>query len=288
MTNRFKRLKIFCGLLLASSLLLPGRVHAEGPAFSAGLGFEFASGTYGSDTRTESVYLPFTVAVYPTERLGFSLEIPYVYQSSSAVNTGVFLGAGGQMMRVRKQVAAMTGSAMGAGLMSSATAADSDRSQGGLGDVTAKGGYVLVPEGDLMPRIRPYVFVKFPTADRDKALGTGAFDEGFAVEFSKWLGGWYSFAEAGYTFQGKSPTLALKNYLSYNAGAGYLLGEKFLPMLIIKGSGAPIEGSADLLEVRLKLKYQATARTGIDGYFAKGITTNSPEYGSGLAIFYDF
>jgi hypothetical protein len=288
MTNRFNCWKIFYWLLLAFSLLLPTRVHAEGATFSAGLGFEFASGKYGTDTRTESVYLPFTVSVYPTKRIGFSLEIPYAYQSSSAVNTGVFLGAGGQMMRAQKQTVASTGSAMEAGSMSSATAANSDQSQGGLGDLTARGGYVLVPEGDLMPRIRPNVFVKFPTADRDKALGTGAFDEGVAVEFSKWLGGWYSFAEAGYTFQGKSPRLALKNYLSYNAGAGYLLGEKFLPMLIIKGSGAPVEGSTGLLEMRLKLKYQATAYIGIDGYFAKGITTSSPEYGSGLAIFHDF
>jgi hypothetical protein len=287
MTSRLNGWKKFCWLLLASSLLSPNRAHAEGATFSAGLGFEFASGKYGTDTRTESIYLPFTAAVYPTERIGFSLEIPYVHQSSSAVNTGVFLGAG-QPMHMQKQIAAMTGPAMGSGSSSSATTANTDQSQGGLGDLTARGGYVLVPEGDLMPRIRPYVLVKFPTADKSKALGTGAFDEGFAVEFSKRVGDWYSFAEGGYTIQGKSSSLALKNYLVYNAGAGYAFGEKFLPMLIVKGSSAPIAGSSDLLELRLKMKYLATTHTGIEGYFAKGITRNSPDYGSGLAVFYDF
>ena len=289
--------KNLCWLLLASLLMLPDPTHAEGPSFSAGLGFEVASGTYGTGTRTDSVYLPFTVAVYPTERLGFSIEIPYVYQSSSAVNTTVFAGPGGQMAGMQKQAAAMTGSPMGGstggggggpGSMSSADAAISDRSHGGLGDIAAKGSYVVVPEGDRMPRIRPYVFVKFPTADRTKALGTGEFDEGFFVELSKQLGNWYSFAEAGYTFQGNSALLALKDYLSYNAGAGRVLGDRFLPMLIIKGASAPIEGASDLLEMRLKLKYLATERTGIEGYLAKGITRSSPDFGSGLAIFYEF
>jgi len=297
MISCFRCWKTWCWVLFASLLLLPDPTHAEGPGFSVGLGFEVASGAYGTGTRTDSIYFPFTLVVYPTERLGFSIEIPYVYQSSSAVNTTVFAGPGGQMAGMPKQAAAMNGSPMGggrggggggSGSMSSANAAISDQSHGGLGDITARGGYVVVPEGDHMPRVRPYVFVKFPTADRNKALGTGEFDEGFFVEFSKQLGNWYSFAEAGYTFQGNSALLALKDYLSYNAGAGRVLGDRFLPMLIIKGASAPIEGASDLLEMRLKLKYLATERTGIEGYLAKGITRSSPDFGSGLAIFYEF
>ena len=286
-------------MLLVPLVLLPGRGHAEPPRVFAGIGFEVASGNYGTDTTTESIFIPFTLAVYPTDRLGFSLEIPYLYQSSSAVNSTVFMGPGGQISGMRKDVAAMTGSTTGggngagsgsggSGAVSSANPSASDQSQGGLGDITLKGGYVVVPEGDLVPRIRPYLFVKFPTADRDQALGTGEFDEGFAVEFSKFMGRWYCLAEAGYTFQGKSDLLALKNYLNYNAGAGYVLGEKFLPMLMVKGSSPPVEGASDLLEMRLKLKYLATERTGIEGYVAKGIARNSPDYGSGLAILYEF
>jgi hypothetical protein len=287
MTDSSTSLKLFCCLLLASSLLLPCLVHAEGTMVSAGLGFEFASGKYGTDTKTDSIYVPFTVSVYPTERVGFSLEIPYVYRSNAAANTGVFLG-GGATMHGQKSAAAMTGSAMGSGSMSTASTGRSDRSQSGVGDLIARVGYLLLPEGELMPGIRPHLLVKFPTADENKALGTGAFDEGFAVELFKRLGNWYTFAEAVYTLQGKSSLLPLKNYLSFNAGAGRSFGENFLPLLIVKGSTAPIEGSSDLLELRLKLKYLATAQTGIEGYLAKGITRNSPDYGSGLAIFYDF
>ena len=38
------------------------------------------------------VLMPFTVAVNPTQRLDFSLEIPLVYQSTSAVVAGQFMG----------------------------------------------------------------------------------------------------------------------------------------------------------------------------------------------------
>jgi hypothetical protein len=292
----------FFVLMQALSLLTAGGVRAEGPLVSTGVGFEFASGSYGLGTRTDSIYVPFTLAVYPTERLGFLLEIPYVYQSSSAVNTGVLLGpGGGQMTGMHKETAAMPGSGgtmpggggtpgggNGSGGGMSSTSTVSSQSRQGVGDLTLKGGYVLVPEGEFVPRVRPYLFVKIPTADRNQMLGTGEFDEGGAVELSKQYGNWYSFAEGGYTFQGKSSVLALKDYFSFNAGTGYQLGERFLPMVIVKAAGAPIEGASDLLELRLKLKMLVGAKSGVDGYVAKGITRSAPDYGAGLAFYHDF
>lgn len=284
--------KVVCSLLLLC-LFAAGRAQAEGPAFSAGLGFEFASGDYGTGTRTESVYVPLTLAIAPTDRLGFAVEIPYVYQSNSAVNTGVLLGSGGRMTGMQKEVAAMNGPQMGGGSggggsMSSANPGNFGRSSSGLGDITAKGGYVLVQEGEVIPRIRPYLFVKFPTGDENQALGTGAFDEGVAVEFLKQIGNWYSFAEAGYTFQGSSSVLPLKDYFSFNAGTGYAINDKLLPMLIVKAAGAPLAGARDLLETRLKLKYLATEHTGFEAFVGKGWTRSSPDYGSGIAVIYDF
>jgi len=174
----------------------------------------------------------------------------------------------------------------GSGMMGASAARGTQTAQSGLGDIIARAGYILVPESKLMPQIRPNIFVKFPTAD--KALGTGETDAGFALELSKRLGDWYSFAEAGYTIQGKSTALPLKNYLNYRAGAGYRVTDKFRPMLMLKGTASPAEGVTDYLEARLRLMYQATKQTGVEAYLAKGLTTNSPDYGTGLAVFYDF
>ncbi|HJV67160.1 MAG TPA: transporter [Geomonas sp.] len=280
--------KGLCGLAAALALTFPALAHAESPLATVGLGFEFASGSYGTGNRTDSVYAPLTVAFYPVERVGFSLEIPFLYQSSSAVNTGLFTGAGSATMHGMRQLS-MMGSGMTTGTTSpSSTAGSGGSAESGLGDIIAKGGYVLVPEGEYKPKIRPYLQVKFPTGDQNKALGTGTFSESLFVEISKELGNWYTFAESGYTWQGSSSRIALENYLSYQAGLGYGISDSFLPMVMVKGSSAPVAGSSPLLEVRLKLKYQVTPHIGLEAYAAKGITTNSPDYGSGLAVFRDF
>jgi len=276
-----------CVLSLATALVVPCDVQAEEYMYSVGQGFEFSSGKYGTDTRTESIYAPLTVMVTPTDRLGLSLEIPFVYQSNSNVVSSIAHGGMQGSKTTMLPAGGMSGmSSSGSGTSSSS--ATTNQSESGLGDITLKAGYILLPENDSMPQIRPTAFVKFPTADKNKSLGTGEFDEGLAVEISKWFGNWDPFAEAGYTVQGKSAQLSLKNYMSYNAGVGYQLSESFRPILLIKGTTPPAEGASSLLEIRLKLKYQATKHTGIEGYIAKGITTNSPDYGTGLSVYYDF
>lgn len=284
---RQHRIKIagFLSLFFVTAVFLLPAGATAAPQWSAGLGFEFSSGKYGTAVATNSVYTPFMITVYPTERLDASLVIPYIYQSSSAANIGLFRGPQGQTMGMQNINAGSSGAASGM-MMTSAAAGGTHNAQSGLGDVIARAGYILIPESKLMPQIRPNIFVKFPTAD--KALGTDEIDEGFALELSKRLGDWHSFAEVGFTIQGKSPALLLKNYLSYRAGAGYQITDKFRPMLMLKGATSPAEGTTDFLEARLRLLYQASKQTGIEGFLAKGLTTNSPDYGTGVAIFYDF
>jgi Putative MetA-pathway of phenol degradation len=274
----------FILLAVITIILLPAWVYAAGPNYSAGLGFEFASGKYGTGIRTDSLYLPFTAAIYPTERLDFSLEIPFVYQSTSAVVAGQFMGMQGGGTGTQAVMAAMGGS----GMRTSAPAGSVGNSQDGLGDLKLRAGYVLYTEEKYVPAIRPNFYVKFPTADKDKFLGTGAFDEGMAVELTKWFGKWVADGELGYAFQGKSTVLAVKDYLYYYVGGGYQVNDHLRPMLFIKGSAPPVEGASALMEARLRVKYQFTKHTGIDGYLAKGITTASPDYGTGLAVFYEF
>lgn len=90
MITRLHRMTLAWGALLALLVFpAPGRAYAaQGFSYSV-LGFEAATGKYGTDTRTASVHAPVTAAI-SSERFGVSLEIPFVYQSSSAVNTRLF------------------------------------------------------------------------------------------------------------------------------------------------------------------------------------------------------
>lgn len=279
------RMTAACFMTLAIALNSPRSARAVEYPYSIGQGFEFSSGKYGTSTRTETLYAPFTFMVTPTDRLSLSLEIPFIYQSNGNVVSTVARG-GMQASKTTALTAVGMGGMSGSGM--SPPSSSANQSQSGLGDITFKGGYVLVSENDSTPQIRPTLFVKLPTADKNRSLGTGEFDEGFAVEMSKWFGNWNPFAEAGYTVQGKSPQLALRNYMTYNAGVGFQVAESFRPIVLVKGSTPPADGASGQLEVRLKLKYQATNHTGIEGYVANGISSNSPDYGTGLSVNYDF
>jgi len=291
-THRSTVLKIWitagCLLALASTLLFPRVVRAEQYHYSIALGFEFSSGKYGGAIRTDSVYAPLTIIATPTDRLGLSLEIPFVYQSNGNVLAGIAKGGMQSNRTMMRQAAGAGGMSGPMGDMSSSSSSVGRRSSSGLGDITLKGGYLLVVEKESVPQLRATVSVKFPTADEGSSLGTGEFDEGVALEISKWFGKWNPFAETGYVVQGKSAQLPLRNYLAYNAGVGYQVAGNFRPLLLVKGATSPADGTGSLLEARLKLKYLATERTGVEGYLAKGITTNSPDYGCGLSIYYDF
>ena len=281
---------LLVAVMIAS--LIPAFAYAGSPTYSLGLGFEFASGEYGTGIKTDSIYMPLTIAVYPAERLDFSLEIPFVYQSSSAVVAGQYSGMQGQSMGSRSVMAPVIGSGMssgtGSGAMTSASVANVGNSHSGLGDIKLKAGYVLYTEEKYVPAIRPNFYVKFPTADKGQFLGTGEFDEGVAVELTKWFGKWVADGEMGYAIQGKSTVLPVKNYFNYYFGGGYQLSDWLRPMVFIKGSSPTVEGASSLMEARLRVKCQISKHTGIDGYLAKGITTSSPDYGMGVAVFYEF
>lgn len=275
MIKMFRR--VFC-LVGMYSMIVAGSAYADQLHYSLGLGLEFSTGKYGADTRTNAVFVPLSVAVFPSDRLDFFLELPFIYQSNNNVVTSLGGSMHGSQTSSGSTTMMGSGSGMGGGGMG----------ESGIGDITLKAGYVLFQEGDSLPQIRPNIFVKFPTADKNKSLGTGEFDGGVAVEFWKWFEKLGTFAEAGYAIQGKSSSIPLKNYLYYSAGAGYQLSDSFRPMLILKGSTEPVAGVDPLLEARVKLRYQSSKQVGLEGYLAKGITKSSPEFGTGIAVYYDF
>jgi hypothetical protein len=260
---------------------------------SISLGAEFASGNYGTDTTTRSVYMPLTATWSPNDRFDIGIEVPFIYQSSSTVTTDLYTntqsvttakttargGPGGNHGTVLQQ---QTGNASATGSGSSAAAVS------GLGDIILRGGVIALFEGTHAPMIRPSLFIKCPTAKFSDGLGTGEFDFGVGVEASKWLGNTHLTGEGFYTYQGKADGFGLQNYFSYTAGIGYQLTKSIETMVLAKGATAPSIYSTDLLEVRARIIWQLTGTTSLDLFGSRGITDSSPEYGGGIAVIYSF
>jgi hypothetical protein len=285
--------------LVSCILLLASAAHAGDPLVSVGLGVEFATGDYGTGVTTDSVAVPLSIDIYPTTRLELKLAVPFLYQSNS--NTvaagGVrfrrngYGGYGGYGYGSLISGNGMNGNGPGgsaANLLYTLSAYDESRSESGLGNISLKSGYIVLEEGEYLPQLKPILYVEFPTADKDKGLGTGEFVTGLGLAVDKWLGNWQAYLEGIYNFQGSSDLYALKDFFSYEAGVGYQVTDRMMSNLSLLGSTKPADGASDLLETRVKLAYRLTARSRFEGYLAAGLTTGSPDFGAGVSAFYSF
>ena len=282
--------------LLATVLFIPlSCSHAQAAGdppnkrtnFSISLGTEFASGDYGTNTTTESVYVPLIVTWFPTERIDIGIEVPYIYQNNSNVTTTIYQG--NQTTTVAKVVSKLGGpGGSKANVGTTAVSGSSASAASGLGDIILRLGVIAMFEGKRAPQLRPSVYIKFPTASSSDGLGTGEFDAGGGIEASKWFGDLLLTGEVLYNYLGRVSGFGLKNYFSYTAGFGYQVTHSVRPTFLIKGATAPSDYSGDLLEARIGVLWNITGTTALDLYAARGITDSSPEYGAGVAIIHSF
>lgn len=284
-------------LLLAATCSSPAHALSTIPDkplnASISLGAEFASGKYGTDTTTRSVYTPLITTWSPNDRFDIGVEIPFLYQSSSSVTTDLFRNS--QSTATAKTVGRGGPGGAGGGLLQLQTggtgtsaSGTSDSSVSGLGDIVVRFGVIALPEGTNTPLLRPSLFMKCPTASTSDGLGTGEFDAGVGVAAVKWFGDLHLTGEGFYTYQGKADGFGLRNYFSYTGGIGYQLTDSLEPMFVVKGSEAPSDFSSELLEVRARFIWSLTSSTSLDLYGSRGIADSSPEYGGGFAVIYSF
>lgn len=249
---------------------------SQGVALSLGGGFEVTHGDYGSNADATVVTMPLLVALNPHERVDLTLEVPIVYLNSRS-GSGVVVTSSGTAGRGR-----------GSRTSTSTVTTTSTTSEGGLGDVNLSAGWTLLYDDDQTPRIRPTVYLKAPTGDSDRGLGTGTFEGGPGLSASKWLGDFQLFGEAAYIFQDSTADYQGKNYLSYSAGVGLQLSDRLFTSLYARGSSPRVEGGTAPVEGRLKLNFLQSRRVAWELYVLAGFTDASPAAGGGMLVMYQF
>jgi len=267
------RKTIVGGVVLAVAALFVAAPSfaADTKKFAVGLGMNYATGDYGTDKTTDSLRVPLTIDYFPNDRLDFELVIPYLYQS----NSNTILSGGTRFPFERHE-----------GMRQ--TSFNTSDSESGLGDISLTAGYILRPGTETLPSLRPLIYLKFPTADEDKGLGTGEFDIGAGLGASQWFGLWYAFAEGRYIFQGSNSDLGLKDYGTLEGELGYRVTERFLPTVSLWWSSPPADDSSDLVEARINGTYWIADDTYLEGYLGKGLSSESADFGAGLAVFHRF
>jgi hypothetical protein len=228
------------------------------PKWEVGTSFYSENGKYGTDSYTTTTYIPFTLRRY--FKVGdLELVVPFVASNTT-----------GQVIIV--------GGVPNAGAGGSPVTREH---HGGLGDMIVKGSYDLVDEAHLMPAIDAVGKVKFPTASRTNSLGTGEFDEGGSLEFTKSIGERYvALADVGYMLIGSPPGLDLHNQWHYSLGGGYyFLADKLFGSLSYEQSRALLDDDSDPKDLLLSADYYVTRRLRFGVGIMVGLSTSVGDFG---------
>jgi hypothetical protein len=252
----------------------------QGVPFAAGIGAEVTYGNYGSGADATVVTIPVILAVNPLDSLDMTFELPLVYLSSRSSDAVVVTQSGGAGRR-RGATNATTSSAL---TTTSATMV----SEAGLGDISLTAGWTVVQDSELIPKIRPTLYLKAPSGDKDHGLGTGTFEIGPGLSFSKWLGDFQLFAEGAYIFQDSVSSYLGKDYISYSAGGGLQATDRLFVSLYAKGSTTRTSGGTAPFEGRVRLNFLQSRRMSWEVYALAGFTDASPTAGGGMLVMYQF
>lgn len=260
-------------LLIAVGLVLAGASPApaeEEPRVKISTSVNYYTGDYGTGRDTNLLYVPVTLGVRPIDRLWLSLTVPYVYLSDENV---VLTGGG---VAVRKKG--------GSGKLARP---ESSSSQSGLGDVVFKASYVVLEERPLIPEIMPWVKIKAPTADEERGLGTGEWDEAIGLDLSKHLvGPLYGYLTLAYAFIGDPPGTDFRDSFGWSVGLAYSITPPFSVFAFLDGATAITPGQSDPIELRIGAEYALTRMVKLTGAVTRGLTDGAADWGvsGGLSL----
>jgi hypothetical protein len=261
--------KVVAGVGIGVFLLVAGPSLSEGAEekWQTDLSATYTSGDYGTNSRTDILYMPFSLRRL-FEAGDLTLVVPYIHITSDG-NVTLVNGVPNKTGRLRR---ARTPARV---------------SEEGIGDVVLKGRYYVLDEQGLLPTFALTARVKAPTADADRGLGTGEWDEGFGAEVSKrFAESWVGYFDLGYTIIGKPAGVPLRNQWNYDAGLGYYFTKVLLGSVYYEEWRALLPGQANPRDLLFLVTYKATPAVRFNVGLETGLSDGAPDYGltAGLSV----
>ncbi|GAB3097355.1 transporter [Lysobacter terrae] len=257
-----KRSAVFFALLLAAGL-----AHAE-DGLSLGIGVDYSSGDYGSDTTTKILSVPVS-AKYATGDWTFKASLPWVRVEGDA---NVVPGLGSLLNLNPK--------GRGRGNGGGGTTAATTGTTSGIGDLRLAATYAIPLQGRWGVDVTGNV--KVATADEDKGLGTGANDYGAAVDVYRSVGDATTlFGGVGYTVLGDSDFIEVDSVWNSNVGLSHKIGNSSLGLMYDYRQPTS-EAADDRSEVTGFYSFPTSDASKMQVYATSGLSDGSPDWGAGI------
>ncbi len=245
----------YCAVMIVVVLTFVGVTPAlaEDPHWLFSTSINYSRGDYGTDENTTIVYVPFTFGA-AWDRLELKLTVPYLRQTSETVT----VTGGGVAVRSGRQART---------------------TEDGIGDILLRGSYIILEEQQVLPEVAPYLKIKFPTADEDRGLGTGKFDETLGADFAKtFLERWTGYLTLAYTFIGSPSGADLRDSFSWSMGAAYSVTRPLSVFAFLDGAQAISPHQVDPWGLRFGSEYRLTRVMKLTGSVGVGLTNGEADF----------
>lgn len=244
-----------CWLILL--LVLPDQSIAQSTnslRHTVGVGAYFSRGDYGATEPTEIRYFPISYAV-DNDRWGFQALVP------------------------RLQVTGLGNVLVNVGGLTRAVAGTQRQQARGLGDAIATLVYHMPPVSASAPFIDFRLDIKLPTADEEKALGTGETDYSLQMDLSETAGKNALFATIGHNFRGKSKLFpGLNNSTYVQLGIARPVTDDWNVGIFYDYRQAASSFSEESHELVPYVTWQISSKWSLTGLTSVGFTDASADY----------
>jgi hypothetical protein len=160
------------------------------------------------------------------------------------------------------------------------------RRESGLGDTWISLSYEI----EAFPVERGFLDItgklKIPTADEDKGLGTGKFDQVLQLDYMYPCDRLIPMATLGYKHRGDPATYNLNNSVFLSVGGDWRQTEKLHLGASLDYQQASVAGQEDPLDLFGYLSYKTNHRWTTTPYLYFGLSEGSPDFGGGIQLIF--
>ena len=131
--------------------------------------------------------------------------------------------------------------------------------------------------------------MKLPTADADRGLGTGEFDEGAGVELTKRLADrWLTYLAGGYNIIGDAPGTNFNNQWWYDVGIGHDVTDNLHMSVFYEEYRALVDTVNNARDLLTLANYAVDDTVHLTGSLLVGLSNGAPNYGLGGGVRFRF